>query len=389
MTEFSAAIEQEPKQALVLEAMGIICFRNGLYDEAEGNLANAVSLEPGLVRSHAHLGAIHNYRGDYGKAAASFKQAIAANPRDGSMYNNLGLALSKLDKGAEAVEAFRTALALGAPVDRTCNNLGLTLFRMGKVHEALEAFKCSGDEAAAYNNLGYAHFIAEEYHDAVACFERAIELRPSFYVRADENLKRARLALEFDKNSDPDSPAGKPEPVSTPERPVSGIEPMSATEAPSGSDSGVEIRPAMLVEEDIVESASSGFPSAPDARVRHAVASGRDRAEISRTMLKVSPGSFPRLSVKQPERPIFAVHLSSWRTLDKASEQVRLLGESGLKARVVEADLDDKGVWYRVVHGSYRGFDEALEAMEAVTAKTGRRELRVVKVTASAFGLKE
>jgi len=100
--------------------------------------------------------------------------------------------LGEFDK---AVQAFRTALDLNFQDPAVYNNLGLALSKNGRYASALEAFRKAGSEAQAYNNLGCVYLNKGKYEEAIKAFEKAIELDPSFYVTAGENLKKARLAL--------------------------------------------------------------------------------------------------------------------------------------------------------------------------------------------------
>ena len=341
MSEFTAVLDLDPNHAPTHEAVGRIYFDNRLYSEARKHLTEAVSLDGERVKSVVLLGATLNHMNEFEAAAAHFARAAKLSPQSGYIYNNLGLALVRLDRKEEAVDAFSKALMLGAPADKTCNNLGITLFRLGREEEALEAFKCAGDEAAAYNNLGYAYFLDKRYREAARCFEKAIELRPMFYVRADENLKRARLAAEFKRNvpdnQQPDQPRSKAIPA-----------------AASDSDRP-EISKAVATEEN-------------------------SRPEIKKVMKIYSDSPAP-LAVKNPDQPVFAVHASSWRTGDKAHRQAEFLNKLGLEARVVQVEVEGKGVWHRVVVGAYSEYDKAVEALESVSEMTGIKEMRVIRCT--------
>lgn len=197
LAEFAAVTEQLPDFAPAHEAAGMVYFKNALYVEAEGHFNQALSLDPTLVHSQVHIGVIRNYAKDYDGALKAFQAALTITPNDGSIYNNIGMTHSMMGNDAQAVQAFNMALRMGAPSAKTYNNMGLALARMQRWDEALEAFRCASNEAAAYNNVGYLYFLDGMYPQAVAAFERAIELEPQFYVRASENLKRARLALSF------------------------------------------------------------------------------------------------------------------------------------------------------------------------------------------------
>ncbi|MFV9692162.1 MAG: tetratricopeptide repeat protein, partial [Desulfobacteria bacterium] len=60
--------------------------------------------------------------------------------------------------------------------------------------EAFEAFRKGGNEAQAHNNLGCIYLKEGKPEKAITCFEKAISINPDFYVRASENLRKARIA---------------------------------------------------------------------------------------------------------------------------------------------------------------------------------------------------
>ena len=53
----------------------------------------------------------------------------------------------------------------------------------------------AGTSAAAYNNLGVVHLEARDFKRAASCFEKAITANPTFYEKANDNLRRAQAAL--------------------------------------------------------------------------------------------------------------------------------------------------------------------------------------------------
>ncbi len=71
------------------------------------------------------------------------------------------------------------------------HQLGMALAGDKRYTEAMDAFMKAGDEAQACNNIGVHYFVAGQYEDAAKCFQRAIELRPTFYDEAKANLQRA------------------------------------------------------------------------------------------------------------------------------------------------------------------------------------------------------
>ena len=66
----------------------------------------------------------------------------------------------------------------------------------------------------------------------------------------------------------------------------------------------------------------------------------------------------------------FGVHVSSFRRRSTAeSEARRLAAQLSLPARVLEADLGAKGVWYRVVVGEVSSSSEAAVLLEQLEGK--------------------
>ena len=97
-------------------------------------------------------------------------------------------------RDAPAVEAFQSAISHGFVRARVYNNLGVALARLGRHEAAFEAFKKAGGEPQAYNNLGCVYMNEGRFDKAVASFEKAIAMEPAYYLKASENLKRARAA---------------------------------------------------------------------------------------------------------------------------------------------------------------------------------------------------
>jgi Flp pilus assembly protein TadD len=191
--QFNLVLEKDPEYSLAYEGLGRAHFQKRSYSTAEKNLRKAVELDPHLWRSFDYLGNILDYRKQHDMAIVEYNSAILAKPDEGSLYNNLGVSYSMAGKPDAAVEAFEMAIERNFRESRVYNNLGLAYANMKKYDQAFEAFRKGGGEARAYNNLGVIYLSRGRYADAAECFEMAIELEPSFYATAGENLKKARL----------------------------------------------------------------------------------------------------------------------------------------------------------------------------------------------------
>jgi tetratricopeptide (TPR) repeat protein len=92
------------------------------------------------------------------------------------------------------VEALLDAVTHHFARAKVYNNLGVALAHLGYHEAAFEAFKKAGGKAQAYNNLGCIYMKEKRFDEAIEYFEKAMAIEPTYYVKASENLKRAKEA---------------------------------------------------------------------------------------------------------------------------------------------------------------------------------------------------
>jgi Flp pilus assembly protein TadD len=96
------------------------------------------------------------------------------------------------------------------PDDPKLNNrLGMVLATQKKFPEALAAFRKAGDEAQAFNNIGVYYYLEQRYAEAARCFQKALELKPTFYQEAKVNLDKALARLQEENTASPNLPGQK------------------------------------------------------------------------------------------------------------------------------------------------------------------------------------
>jgi tetratricopeptide (TPR) repeat protein len=194
--EFKEILSADPRQALAYEGLGQVDFQMGEYPEAEKNFKQALDLDPSLWQAHNFLGVMYDRQGQGEKAVVHYQAAIAIQPGMGTLFNNLGTSLLLKGENEKAVAAFVQAVRLEPSNPKTYSNLALGLGRLERYPEALEAFKKGGDEASAHYNMGCIYLWKGKYGEAIAAFEKAIEMRPGFYVKAYEKVQQARKAAQ-------------------------------------------------------------------------------------------------------------------------------------------------------------------------------------------------
>lgn len=330
LAEFNEVLKANPDHAIANQCAGGVYFRAGLHTEAEMHLSKAVRLNPMLWKAHNYLGILHDKQADYDKAASHFTNALALHKGNGTdeIHNNLGVVHIARKQYGQAINAFRRALKNGGVSPRTYNNLGLALTRLGRLEEALESFKYAGGEAKAYNNIGYVLLTDDQPAKAVPYFEKAIELSPNYYVKAADNLKRARMAARFRKASRPAAPKTTPK----------------KTTQKSGSTPNPLLRQSFPDAEQ-----TPGGPAASPA----SAGSPSPSADIQKISFE-GPGSGANIIEKS-----YGLHVSSWRDHEWAFNHCVSLRKQGFDTWVNQVDLGDKGIWYRVLVGNFASIKDA------------------------------
>jgi tetratricopeptide (TPR) repeat protein len=191
--QFELVIQKEPNFDLAYEGLGRAYFQLKDYRKAEEHFRRAVELNYRLWRSYNYLGNIADLRKDYKRAILEYRSSISVKPDQGFVYNNLGVSCSMAGQYQAAVDAFNKSIELNFREPKVFNNLGLALANLDRYDEALEAFRQGGGDAQAFNNMGCIYLDNGKYPEAIKCFERAIALEPSYYAKAADNLKKARV----------------------------------------------------------------------------------------------------------------------------------------------------------------------------------------------------
>ena len=333
LAELIQVLDVNPDHAIANSSAGSVYFRAGLYKEARVHLEKSITLNPMLWKSYNYLGILNDRDGNYDTAADNFATAIDLHRGNNTaeIYNNLGVVHIARKQYGLAIDAFRRALKNGDVSARTYNNLGLALTRMGRLDEALESFKYAGGESKANNNLGYVLMTDNNPDKAVPYFEKAIELSPNFYVKAADNLKRARLAAKFQKAS----------------RVVPAVQPQQPTQQ-SGST------PNPLLRKSFPDAEQN--PGGPAASPASAGPPPQDIQKIS-----LAPGSEVSNNPKT-----YGLHVSSWRDHDWAFNHCAELKKQGFDTWINQVDLGSKGIWYRVLVGNFASIQDARQHLPDV-----------------------
>ena len=189
--ELALVLLHRPEMLQAHEALGVVHLQEKKYPLAIGEFQTVLSQDPTRAKTRHLLGVTYLESGQPAKAVVELRRAVELDRRQTASLVALGQAYIKMKDYRQALACLKQGLSLEPNNKKLNHQLGMALAGEKRYAEALEAFMKAGDEAQAYNNIGVHYFVAGQYEDAAKCFQRAIELRPTFYDEAKANLQRA------------------------------------------------------------------------------------------------------------------------------------------------------------------------------------------------------
>ena len=191
---FRSITTRDPANAYGYEGEGRALLALGEHEGAETALRKAIRLDAGNWKAQQGLGMLYDELGRYDEAITAYKAALRVRPVEASILNNLGVAYYLKKDYPQAIETLEKALRTARPEDRKRihANLGRCFARSGEYNRAIDAFRRAKDLPTAYNNVGVVLLEQDRPADAAACFQKAIQVSPSYYEAAHENLAAAK-----------------------------------------------------------------------------------------------------------------------------------------------------------------------------------------------------
>lgn len=192
---YTRALELSADDLDALEGRGFSRIRLHRYAQARADLQRAATIDANRWNAWNGLGVIADMEGEHEQAIGYYRKGLDVLPNYPTLTNNLGYSLIMAHRYREAEQLLRSGLAYAPDFTRMKNNLGIALAWQGKYEQALEAISPAIGEALAFNNVGYIAMLKGDYAKAVDYFEQALQSSPTYYLRAAQNLDRARLLM--------------------------------------------------------------------------------------------------------------------------------------------------------------------------------------------------
>ncbi|OJH33642.1 tetratricopeptide repeat protein [Cystobacter ferrugineus] len=197
ITELEQAKKQDPRDVALAVSLGAIYLEKGGiarqaqkeseanagFKEAEGNLTQALKLEPSNAEANFYLAQVKAQRGEFEKAIESMKTAVERASKRADYHFALGLIYRDAKQPGEAIEAWKKTVELDPKRIEAYEALGHAHLARSEVDDALKAFqaalKVNPKSSQTLASIGDAHFTAMHWRDAVRSYEQALKADPS------------------------------------------------------------------------------------------------------------------------------------------------------------------------------------------------------------------
>ena len=141
--EFQAATEENPKDALILDDMGICYEKAGNLDAAQEKLKQAIAMYPDVVWDpYLHLGYIYSQTNRLSEAEKAFQKAeknVENEPRAAAKDNDLAwFYADHAIRLEQAIEFAKKAVALAPDDGNILDTLGWAYYKKGERAQALQ-----------------------------------------------------------------------------------------------------------------------------------------------------------------------------------------------------------------------------------------------------------
>ena len=179
---------EQPKDAEVLVLRGIVYREQGMKQEAEADLREAIQRDGKLAEAHSALGVLLDSTGHGQEAGVQHEKATALAPDNPAYLNNEGFSLFLRGKYEDAIKVYHRAARLDPTNRRIRTNLGFAYAATGDWPRAAHEFDRGGaTKAQSKNNLGFAY---ERKGDLGMAYDLYLEA-----IRLDPRCSQARANL--------------------------------------------------------------------------------------------------------------------------------------------------------------------------------------------------
>ncbi len=185
LSAYQKAIEHNPEDPIGWNGMGNIALQSGKIEEAIHAYKHAVELAPNLASPWNALGNAYERAGKTEEAVEAYQKAVDLNKYLLEPLTHLGAINLRLGRYEAAVKIYQKVVELTGDSGRSYSQLGLALQLNGKLTEAVTILKKGlllldddKEKAIVWNRLGDAYKELKDQKNAMAAYQKAVELDP-------------------------------------------------------------------------------------------------------------------------------------------------------------------------------------------------------------------
>ena len=227
------ALNQASDNVELYQLLGELFMKKNQLDKAKTAFSEVYKLSPENPSALLGLGKVYRLEGDCVKADSYLQQARHLTPNNPGVLTEMAICYDTLEQSVKAEELYLRVAELQPVNPSSFNNLGFHYLIQGAYPQAIDAFLAgarlkhedhliknnlaaayilNGDEtqglsmftnsigqAGAYNNVGYIYMVKNRWQKAEAAFVKALELSPSYYVKAANNLDYLKSLSAYQK----------------------------------------------------------------------------------------------------------------------------------------------------------------------------------------------
>ncbi len=181
ISDYTKALEINPRDASAYVGRGVAYFDKGQYDDAISDFTKALEINPKFAEAYHRRGIAYGKKGQYDGAISDFTKALEINPRDALAYYNRGIAYDDKGQYEEAISDYTKALEIDPKDAWTYYNRGIIYWKKGQYDQAIsdynKALEINPKCVEAYNNLAWVLATAREskYRNGKKAVELALK----------------------------------------------------------------------------------------------------------------------------------------------------------------------------------------------------------------------
>jgi len=200
---YEEALRLQPNYAQALNNLGSIYLENGRPEKAAELIKKSLQLDIDNAQSHFNMGNALRELRHYEESLKAYEYALRLQPNYSDAATNMGLSLGELGRKQEALAWHEKAVQLDTLNHRALNNLGNTLRESGKAEEAityfLRALQAKADYEIAHINLGTVYRDLGKFDLTAEQYDKALQLKPD---SADALINYGTLMLDLNRHED-------------------------------------------------------------------------------------------------------------------------------------------------------------------------------------------